>query len=82
MSVASLLLVVALFSQTDQPVGLTVDEPAGVARQAWPVTSGIPLAEGAVRDPAGVSLVGPGGQAIPVPTEALVRWPDGSVRGC
>ncbi|MBI5693890.1 MAG: glycoside hydrolase family 127 protein [Verrucomicrobia bacterium] len=61
-------------------VPLTVVEPSQVVRRAWPVTSGVPLAPGALRDPAAVALKDDVGQHRPVQAEALVRWPDGSVR--
>jgi hypothetical protein len=61
-------------------IALTVEEPAGVVRSNWPVTSGVPLAAGALRDPAAVRLVADDGSAVPLQTDALARWPDGSVR--
>ncbi|MFH1921302.1 MAG: hypothetical protein ABIP48_15665, partial [Planctomycetota bacterium] len=61
-------------------VTLTVEEPSGVGREAWPVTSGIPLAEGELKDPQAVALLDDGGRRRPLQTEALARWPDGSVR--
>jgi hypothetical protein len=61
-------------------VRLTVEEPAGVARTQWPVSSGIPLAPGALRDEQVVALFEAGGAELPLQTETLVRWPDGSIR--
>ncbi len=61
-------------------VPLTVEEPAGVARQAWPVTSGVPLAQGALNDDQAAALFDAAGGEVPLQTEALARWPDGSVR--
>ena len=61
-------------------VKLTVEEPAGAARQAWPVTSGIPFAEGELKDPQAVALLGDDGKRGPLQTEVLARWPDGSIR--
>jgi len=61
-------------------VKLTVAEPSGVERTAWPVTSGVPFAQGALTDPNTTALFGPDGKEIPLQTEALARWPDGSVR--
>ena len=61
-------------------VSLTVTEPSGVARLAWPVTSGIPMGRGAIRDPASVALVDAQGKPLPLQTEVLTRWPDGSIR--
>ncbi|NQT38791.1 MAG: hypothetical protein HQ581_14950, partial [Planctomycetes bacterium] len=61
-------------------VPLTVEEPSGVARTQWPVTSGIPFARGALLDDRATALFDAAGNEIPVQTEPLARWPDGSVR--
>ena len=61
-------------------VRLTVTEPSGVARVSWPVTSGIPLGRMALRDPASVVLIDGRGNHLPLQTEVLTRWPDGSIR--
>ena len=79
-------------------VRLSVEEPAGLERQQWPVTSGIPLAQGALRDDQAVVLLDGSGSTgfqpvspetdkmpvlrgeIPLQTETLARWPDGSIR--
>lgn len=61
-------------------VALTVAEPSGVARQAWPVTSGVPFGPVALRDPQSVTLWNSDRQGVPVQTDVLARWPDGSVR--
>lgn len=59
---------------------LTVVEPTGVDRNQWPVTSGIPLAAGALRDEQASLLVDETGRELPLQTEVLARWPDGSIR--
>ncbi len=59
---------------------LAVEEPAGVDRQQWPVTSGIPLAQGVLRDDQAAALFDEGGKQFPLQTEPLARWPDGSIR--
>ena len=61
-------------------VALAVAEPSGVARRGWPVTSGVPFRQGALADGRGMTLWTPGGQAVPLQTDVLARWPDGSVR--
>ena len=61
-------------------VKLTVQEPSGVARKGWPVTSGIPFAQGALRDHMASALFGPDGKEMPLQTEVLAKWPDGSAR--
>ena len=61
-------------------VAVSVVEPSGVSRQGWPVTSGIPFAQGALPDGQNVALVTGDGQPVPLQTEVLARWPDGSIR--
>ena len=61
-------------------VRLTVAEPSGGARSNWPVTSGVPLGQGIVRDGEQTALFAGDGLQIPLQTEVLSRWPDGSVR--
>ena len=61
-------------------VKLTVAEPSGVARRGWPVTSGIPFAQGALADPKASALFDADGRELQLQTEALATWPDGSVR--
>lgn len=61
-------------------VPLTVEEPSGVKREAWPVTSGIPFARGVLRDSQNVVLTDASGETMPLQTDVLTRWPDGSVR--
>ncbi len=59
---------------------LSVAEPAGVARAGWPVTSGVPFAPGALPAAAAVTLWDDHGRPVPLQTDTLGRWPDGSVR--
>jgi len=61
-------------------VPLRVEEPAGVERTGWPVTSGIPLAKGALADDRAAALFDADGSEVPLQTEVLARWPDGSIR--
>lgn len=61
-------------------VPLTVTETAGVARTSEPVTTGVPLAKGAVKDAAALRLVDEKGGQLPAQFRALAPWPDGSVR--
>jgi hypothetical protein len=57
-------------------VTLTVREPAGVDRIAEPVTSGVPLPEGAVFDTSELVLLDKATQkAIPCQFTVLSRWP-------
>lgn len=61
------------------PVELTVDFAGAAALPRLPVTSGLPLARGVLRDPATVRLRA-GNEALPVQTEVLAWWPDGSIK--
>ncbi len=45
-----------------------------------PVTVGLPFPRGGLQDTGPLSLVGAAGRPIPVQSEALARWPDGSVK--
>jgi hypothetical protein len=76
----SLLVLSCLFTTSAGEVSLSVEEPAGVSRLAWPVTSGIPLAQGTLSDPGAVSLHSTAGADVPLQTAVLARWPDGSIR--
>ncbi len=72
-----LLMTCALAAEL--PVELTVKEHGKVARPSWPVTSGVPLPRGAVKESSELSLSS-GGKAVPCQFNTVTRWPDGSVR--
>ena len=57
-----------------------VTEHDGMARQDFPVTGGMPLAQGAVTDAATLELRDDRGASVPSQAQATSRWPDGSVR--
>lgn len=78
-AVALLLLLASTESQGGE-VPLAISEPSGRARTTWPVTSGVPISRGAIFDPATTALFTPGGHELPLQTEILSRWPDGSAR--
>ncbi|MBK9169993.1 MAG: glycoside hydrolase family 127 protein [Bryobacterales bacterium] len=61
-----------------QPIDipLTIDEPAGVARSAEPVTAGVPLPKGALRDAATLRLFDPDGKAVPAHFRPVNFWGD------
>jgi hypothetical protein len=59
---------------------LSTRESAGIPRRDEPVTLGLPLPRGAVREPSDLRLTDAGGTALPLQAEAADRWPDGSVR--
>ncbi len=71
---------VVAWSVAAETVPLKVAEPSGVARRGWPVTSGVPFAAGRLKDAAAVELRDPAGRSVPLQTDVLARWPDGSVR--
>ena len=59
---------------------LTVTEPTGDARRGWPVTSGVPFGQGVLWDGDSTALIAANGDQLPLQTEVLSRWADGSVR--
>ncbi|MBM3334631.1 hypothetical protein FJY63_08215 [Candidatus Sumerlaeota bacterium] len=77
----ALLLVVGLIrlGQAGE-TKISVEEPSGVERKGWPVTSGVPFAAGALANPQSAALFTGDGMEVPLQTEVLSRWPDGSVR--
>jgi hypothetical protein len=74
------LLLLAGSTHACGEVTLHVTEPNGEACRAWPVTSGVPFAKGALLHDEAVSLSSAAGVESPLQTEVLSRWPDGSVR--
>lgn len=65
---------------TAQTIELTISEPTGSPRQHWPVTSGIPFAQGALATAGDAALLDAAGLAAPAQCEATAFWPDGSVK--
>ncbi len=61
-------------------VTLNVDEPSGIHRRSFPVTSGIPLPEAALRDDSCVRLLDEQGFEQPLQAATLARWPDESIK--
>src|SRR5437867_11368145 len=51
-----------------------------IAAREQPVTRGVPFPRGVLIDPAAVVLFDSAGREVFVQTQALSRWPDGSVR--
>ena len=56
-----------------------ITEPAGVSRQRWPITAGVPFPQGQVRSLNQISLH-TAGQPAACHWDVRARWPDGSVR--
>ncbi len=82
LAVATLALSLCSTGFAANRFSLVITEPVGVARHQAPVTSGVPFARGELRSADGVSLAraeAPDRQ-IPLQTEILSRWPDGSVK--
>jgi len=61
-------------------VPLVVEEHAGLSREREPVSVGIPLERGRVRSSSTLRLVDGRGEALPLQTEPLARWSDGSLK--
>jgi len=61
-------------------IAIYVDEPQGVGFDAWPVTRGIPLARGVLKDEKKAALVDAQGRAVPCVARAVAFWPDGSIK--
>jgi hypothetical protein len=78
--IAALLLCATRGSGAPLRIPLAIEEPAGVARDGEPVTIGIPLPAGAVRDTAALWIADASGRRIATQARALERWPDGSAR--
>jgi len=68
------LLALAAAPVLDLP--LTVEESAGLKRVAEPVTFGVPLPKGLLRDVARLRLYGPGGRPVPADFRVVNRWWD------
>jgi hypothetical protein len=67
-------------SVTREQLQLSLTERKGLNRHGQPVSSGVPLPQGQLWNPASVRLLGPAGQEKPLQTGVLSRWPDGSIR--
>jgi hypothetical protein len=61
-------------------IPLTITERSAVAREAAPVQTGVPLAEGAVADLSKLRVVDAAGKTLPAQFESLSKWDDGSHR--
>ncbi|MBM3263745.1 MAG: hypothetical protein FJY97_10030 [candidate division Zixibacteria bacterium] len=61
-------------------VSLAVTNETACDRVAWPVTRGIPLPAGFLRDTDDLRVSGPDGGVVPLQCRILGLWPDGSIR--
>jgi len=59
---------------------LTVSEPAGIARQGYPVRWGVPFHRGVLPDPRNVRLLDETGREMPLQTKVTCYWPEGEVK--
>ena len=62
-----------------QTITLRVPEPTDQPRRDWPATIGLPFARGALAQTADLALTDPSGKTVDLQSQALSRWPDGSV---
>ncbi len=61
-------------------VDLRIEEVTAHSRRNWPVTSGVPMAQGQLKRGDELRLAGRRGGELPLQWEPLVYWPDGSVK--
>ena len=55
-------------------IKLTIENPGGVDRKAWPITQGVPFADGDLERGSPVRAVGPDGEALPTQSTCLATW--------
>ena len=80
LSALTLLLAVGCHAAAaDLPVEVTVTEPAGVARRAFPAAGGIPFAAGQVKSIEELTLLDSEGKPAAAQFTTLASHPDGSV---
>ena len=58
-------------------IALTIAEPTGRVREQWPVSSGVPLPVGVLRDPGQCRIVDADGQPAPAQFTPIAWHPDG-----
>lgn len=61
-------------------VPLIIEEPAAFGRKAWPVTSGVPFAQGVLASVEDIRIFDAKGNMIPATLTETSRWVDGSIR--
>ena len=55
-------------------IHLRIEEPNGTGRTQWPVSQGVPFAEGELERETRVTLLDPAGNRVPVQTRCLATW--------
>ncbi len=63
-------------SEDMKRIKLCVEGPEGIERRAWPVTQGVPFADGELERGAPVRVVSETGQTIPTQSLCLTTWRD------
>src|SRR5215208_503785 len=61
-------------------IPLHLEERDGLRRLNEPIRLGVPLPQGAVRDPAAIAVTRADGVSVPHQATALAHWPDRSVK--
>jgi len=78
MFATSVLWLIAFFSLNcvgkELTIKLTVQERAGVDREQWPVTQGIPFREGALDSTKNLRILDPNSNAVPAAFTTLTSW--------
>ena len=67
-------------STSSLSIPLTIAEPTGAARTAWPATIGMPFAKGTLAREEDLRLFDEAGDALPLQTHTTCRWEDGSLK--
>ena len=57
-----------------------IREPSGVHRPNWPLTAGIPFAQGALRHPEQLQFLDAAGNSLPCHGTPMATWPGGSIK--
>ena len=65
--------------ENSKTIELSILEPLGIDRPAYPVTMGIPFPQGALRKDADLRVEA-GGRSLPLQTRTMLAWPDASVK--
>src|SRR5215510_4221995 len=61
-------------------IPLSIEEGSGITRTSEPVTIGVPFPQGAVVDPSFLTLWDNNEQLLPLQTQTLASWFDGSAK--
>jgi hypothetical protein len=64
----------------DFRIPIFLEERAGIARRAEPVSCGLPFRRGELFDPGELDLLDPAQRRAPLQSKALARWHDGSAQ--